>query len=203
MSESGTLPPKSTSRGRIKLEDSPRYEALLEAVKRARRDVENGKYRLRDLALVSALVFTGCRLGEALKLRAGDLDSRSKTIRVLQEKKHATHPRIVPVPSQTFWEIMERYLRRIPGRDDPLFPISERQARNVVYKFSKRYLGKRIRPHALRHSYAVFILKYTKDLEVVRRLLGHSDYKWLKVYLDYTQEDLTQELEKAFREAED
>jgi len=203
MSESGTLPPKSTSRGRIKLEDSPRYEALLEAVKRARRDVENGKYRLRDLALVSALVFTGCRLGEALKLRAGDLDSRSKTVKILQEKKHAAHPRIVPVPSQTFWEIMERYLRRIPGRDDPLFPISERQARNIVYKFSMRYLGKRIRPHALRHSYAVFILKHTKDLEVVRRLLGHSDYKWLKVYLDYTQEDLAAELEKAFREAED
>ena len=60
-----------------------------------------------------------------------------------------------------------------------------------------------MRPHALRHSYAIFILKSTKDLEAVRRLLGHSDYKWLKVYLDYTQEDLAAELEKAFREAED
>jgi len=198
----GTQTPESTSRARVKLEDAPRFEALLEAVKRAYRDVEAGKYRLRDLALVSTLVFTGCRLGEALRLCAGDVDPRSKTVRIMQEKKRATHPRVVPVPSKVFWDIMERYLRRIPGRDDPLFPISERQGRNIVYKFSKRYLGKRIRPHALRHSYAIFILKSTKDLEVVRRLLGHSDYKWLKVYLDYTQEDLAQELEKAFRELE-
>jgi len=81
--------------------------------------------------------------------------------------------------------------------------FSERQARNIVYKFTKRYLGKKVRPHALRYSYAVFVLKNTKDLEAVRRLLGHQDYKWLKVYLDYTQEDLSQELEKAFRELED
>jgi len=47
------------------------------------------------------------------------------------------------------------------------------------------------------------VLKQTKDLKAVGRLLGHSDYKWLKVYLDYTQEDLAQELERAFREVED
>ena len=47
------------------------------------------------------------------------------------------------------------------------------------------------------------MLKRIKDLEAVRRLWEHSTYKWLKVYLDYTQEDLAQELERAFREIED
>ena len=172
-------------------------------IRRAYRDVDNAKYRLRDLTLVTVLAFTGCRLGEALKLRVCDLDHKSKTVRIVREKKGFQQPRIIPIPSPLFWEIIERHLHKIPGREDPLFPISERQARNIIYKFTKRYLGKRTRPHALRHSYAVFILKQTKDLEAVRRLLGHSDYKWLKIYLDYTQEDLTQELEKAFREIED
>jgi len=200
MGESGTLPPNRTSL--IKLEDAPRFEALYSGIRRAYRDVDNAKYKLRDLALVTVLAFTGCRLGEALKLRVCDLDPKAKTVRIMQEKKKTPHPRIVPVPAPIFWEVMERYLRRIPGKEDHLFPISERQARNIVYKFTKRYLGKKIRPHALRHSYAVFILKQTKDLEAVRRLLGHSDYKWLKIYLDYTQEDLSQELERAFREIE-
>jgi len=205
LGESGTQSPKGTGRGSragFRVEDAPRLEAVLSAIKRAYRDVENGRYRLRDLALVATLAFTGCRLGETLRLKAGDLDPKSKTARVLQEKKGQPHPRMVPVPAPVFWEILERYLRRIPHKEDPLFPVSERQARNVVYKFSKRYLGKRIRPHAIRHSYALFVLRATKDLEVVRRLLGHSDYKWLKVYLNYTQEDLASELEKAFREVE-
>jgi len=186
----------------LKLEDIPKFESVFNAIKKAYGDVKRGKYKLRDLALVSILTFTGCRLGECLKLKANDLDPKAKTVRILQEKKGYEHPRVVPIPNQLFWDVIEGYLRRIPSKKDLLFPISERQARNVVYKFSKRYLGKRVRPHALRHSYAIFVLKNTKDLEALRRLLGHSDYKWLKCYLDYSQEDLTQELERAFKNIE-
>ena len=192
----------SRKRKTLKLEDIPRYESLIEAIRRAKRDVDRGKYRLRDLALVSVLVFTGCRIGEALRLRVEDLDQKHKTVRIHQEKKGRDFIRIVPVPVRVFWNIMERFLRRFPSRDMQLFEITDRQARNIVYKFTKRYLRKKTRPHAIRHSYAVFILKKTKDLETVRRLLGHADYKWLKVYLNYTQEDLATMLEKAFNEIE-
>jgi len=186
----------------MKLEDVPKYEALVEAVRRAYSDVEKGKHRLKDLMLVSVLVFTGCRLGEALRLRLEDLDLKERVVRIKQEKKRGEFARIVPVPSKLFWEVAERYARRLPHRTTPLFDISERQARNMVYKFSLRYLRMKFRPHAIRHSYALFILKNTKDLEAVRRLLGHADYKWLKTYLDYTQEDLADELEKAFSNLE-
>jgi len=53
--------------------------------------------------------------------------------------------------------------------------LTDRQARNVVCKFTKRYLKRKIRPHAIRHNYAIAVLKETKNLEVVRRLLGHED----------------------------
>jgi len=49
-------------------------------------------------------------------------------VKIVQEKKEYSHPRLVPVPNPMFWEIAERYLRRIPTKDDPLFPIFERQA---------------------------------------------------------------------------
>jgi len=193
----------SKPRKTMKLEDVPKYEALVDAVKRAFSDVDKARYRLRDLALVATLTFTGCRLGEALKLKLGDLDFKEKTVRIRQEKKREEFTRVVPVPSRIFWDVMERYSRRIPHREALLFEISDRQARNIVYKFSKRYLRMKIRPHAIRHSYALFVLKNTKNLEVVRRLLGHSDYKWLRVYLNYTQEDLAEELARAFDALED
>jgi len=182
----------------LKLVDVPRYEAVQEAIKKAKSDVERGRYMLRDLALIAVLSFTGCRLGEALKLKVGDVDTKHRTIIISQEKKGREFHRIVPVPAEIFWDIIERYLRKFPSRDMRLFDISDRHARNIVYKFTSKYLKRKYRPHVLRHSYAIFILKKTKDLEAVRRLLGHSDYKWLKCYLDYTQEDLEEELAAAF-----
>jgi site-specific recombinase XerC len=37
-----------------------------------------------------------------------------------------------------------------------------------------------VRPRTIRHSYAVAVLKTTKNLEAVRRLLGHRDYTTIK-----------------------
>lgn len=185
---------------RLKIEDVPRYETLVERLERAYRDVDRGRYRLRDLALVATLTFTGCRLGEALSLTLESLDFEHKVVTIAQEKKRTRFVRKVPVPMPLYWKIMERYAKRIPFRNSKLFPITDRQARNIVYKFTKRYLGRKIRPHAIRHSYATFILRKTRDLETVRRLLGHSGYNVLKAYLDYTQEDLESELERIFHE---
>jgi len=95
-----------------------------------------------------------------------------------------------------FEQVIHRYISRIPG--ERLFEITSRQARNIVYAFSVKYLRRRIRPHALRHAYATFILKHTRDLETVRRLLGHAGYDVIKAYLDYTQEDLEERLFEAF-----
>ena len=186
----------------VKLVDVPRYEAVIEAIKKAKKDVEKAKYKLRNLALISILTFSGCRLGEALKLKVEDIDVKNRTIRIVQEKKKKNFIRIIPIPSKQFWDIMERYIKTIPFKSMLLFPITDRQARNIVYSFSQKYLKTKIRPHALRHSYATFILKKTKDIEATRRLLGHSNYKTLKEYLEYTQEDLEETLFTLFRDLE-
>jgi len=185
-------------RGSLKLEDVPPYLALLEAVKKAWSDVSRGRCGARDLALVAILVFTGCRLGEAVLLTRRDLDAKRRIVVIKQLKKRGEFQRVVPVPSSLYWDIMAYYLDRVV--EERLFNISTRQARNIVYAFTEKYLKKRIRPHAIRHSYAVAVLKATKNLEAVRRLLGHSDYSTIKVYLDLTQEDLEQELSKLFKQ---
>lgn len=186
----------------LKLSDIPRYETLLQAVERGWQSYRRRRLRLRDLALMATLVFTGCRIGEAVALQASDVDFTSLTVRIHQEKKKGTFIRVVPVPrTARFWDIMREYVPQLPFTDSRLFPVTTRQARNIVYEFTERYLGRRVRPHAIRHSYAVFILKHTRDLEAVRRLLGHADYRWLRVYLDYSQEDLRSRLDEAFRQA--
>jgi integrase len=184
-------------RGSLRLFDVPPYQALLDAVSRGWRDVQRGRYMLRDLALVSILVFTGCRLGEAMRISKSDLDFKGRAVRINQLKKRESFIRVVPVPSNLFWDIVRSYTERIAS--ERLFRFTIRQGRNILYGFSERYLGRRIRPHAIRHSYAIAVLKATKNLEAVRRLLGHRDYTTIKTYLDMTQEDLEEELSKIFR----
>jgi site-specific recombinase XerD len=43
------------------------------------------------------------------------------------------------------------------------------------------------------------VLKATKNLEAVRRLLSRRDYATIKIYLDLTREDLEQELDRLFK----
>jgi integrase len=73
----------------LKLADVPPYEALLDAVERLWNDYKRGKFKwferevedvvaLRDVALFAVLVFTGCRLGEALALTREDVDPKRK-----------------------------------------------------------------------------------------------------------------------------
>ena len=71
----------------LKIEDVPPYQSLLDAVERAYNDVKQARYKLKDLALVSIIVYTGCRIGEAVKLTREDVDVRERCIKLRQLKK--------------------------------------------------------------------------------------------------------------------
>ncbi len=174
----------------LKLSDVINYNVLVDAIKK----MEN-KVRLRDLALYALLVYTGIRLGEALRLKWPDVDFKNKTITIQQLKKRGDYVRVV-VAHDALFDILYRYKQKSIG--DKLFDMTDRNARYIIYKLTKRFIGKRLRPHAIRHSYATFILKSTKDLEVVRRLLGHSGYNAIKYYVDYTSEDLSETIKHAY-----
>ncbi|MDP8023783.1 MAG: tyrosine-type recombinase/integrase [Nitrososphaeria archaeon] len=180
---------------KLRLEDVPDYGDLVSALMKNR-----SKLKLKDLAFVSFLAFTGARIGEALNLNWEDLDFKNRTVTIRQEKKRENYVRKVPVPNDFFWDILRRLReKRSTGRP---FNFTERNGRYIVYKVTRKILKKRYRPHAIRHAYATFIMKKTKDLEMVRRLLGHRDYTVIREYMNYTQEDLEDELRGIFNEIE-
>ena len=88
-----------------------------------------------------------------MQLKRRDVDSKRRVVVVRQLKRRGEFQRVVPVLSNLYWEIMTYCLERtVEGR---VFNVLVRQARNIVYFFTERYLKKSIRPHAIRHSYAV------------------------------------------------
>ena len=50
--------------------------------------------------------------------------------------------------------------------------------------------NKKISPHTLRHSYATQFYKQTKDIETLRRILGHSDISTTTIYITLANKDI-------------
>ena len=63
---------------------------------------------------------------------------------------------------------------------------------------------KKLSLHKLRHTFATFTLKHTKDIRLVSKLLGHSDVRTTEIYLDEKQEleleaEMLAEMEGGYR----
>lgn len=160
---------------------------------------------LRDRAVLELIYGAGLRVSEAVSLEREGLDLAGSAVRVTGKRGKT---RWVPLPSLTCaW--IERYLRSarpaLAKRPSSLLILSDRgkvMRREQVYRVLRRCarlaeLEERFGPHALRHSYAVHLLKGGADLRAVQELLGHESIATTQVY---TQLDLD-EVRRRYRDA--
>ena len=184
-------------KGNLKLDDIPSWSDIIKLCNFLRRLYEKKRTlrSLRDYLMLSLLAKTGIRLGELLLMRKSDFDLRQGTAKIKQLKKRRDVKREIIIPPELI-PYLRVYFRQIR---DKLFNMTERNARQLIYNYTKKILGRRYRPHAFRHSYAIRILEKTRDLELVRRILGHSSYDILKVYLNFTLRDRKLEIIQAIQ----
>ncbi|KAA0969853.1 tyrosine-type recombinase/integrase [Paeniglutamicibacter gangotriensis] len=145
--------------------------------------------------LLRLLWCCGIRIGEACALTVSDLDIGAGTILIRHAKGDRT--RLLPM-SQSLWEYVAGYLQRCePAEADGASPLMPTARGNVPrgshagVALSKLFAhagvltrqGKPIRPHDLRHSYAVHALEKMVDdgtdiyaaLPLLATYLGHAD----------------------------
>ncbi len=162
----------------------------------------------RDFALVATFLVTGIRLGEALALTTQSIDGPKGARRVRVVGKGGV-ARSIPVD-----EALEHHLgvylasrrRRFPRRNPaakgaPLFVGRGGEAitrGDVQYTIARLYrragLGAQ-KPagalvHALRHGFATQALETGADVVEVQELLGHTDLKTTRRYLQATADQL-------------
>jgi len=58
------------------------------------------------------------------------------------------------------------------------------------YAFKAGIKNKKVSPHTLRHSYATQFYKQTKDIETLRRILGHTDIGTTTIYITLANTDV-------------
>jgi len=144
--------------------------------------VPHPSYRM----LFRTMVATGLRIREACRLRVCDLDPARGIIRTVGK---GGHERQVALP-----RILLRALRRHCRETRPVAPwlFTGRLGRPLdpdharrVFRAACRASGleRKATPHALRHTYATFLLEAGADLRVIQALLGHANICSTEHYL--------------------
>jgi len=203
------------AKGRLRLEDVPSWEEVLklwdfvldrfvgagkEAEKVRRELLREGFrpiYSLREVCFFGLLFFTGCRVSELLAIRKKDVNLLKKVILIRQLKKRKGEELIrevlLPPPVEEY--LREYVLREVKSEELFLFEFTRQRAWQLVRELTEKVLNRPLHPpHVFRHAFAIRLLKTTSNMEYVRRLLGHKDYETLKHYLDFTIEDMKEEL---------
>ena len=175
------IPVKRAPKPSIDYLERDEMEALLRA---ADRSTPDGR---RDYALISFAWQTGARVGEITALRACDLQLEAPAhVRIWGKGRKE---RAVPLWARTA-AVLRAWLveRRVDPRGAaPVFvnihgqPLTRWGVRYILQKHARSaaeacpgLAGKRVHPHALRHTTAVHMLQAGADPSAIRDVLGHA-----------------------------
>ena len=181
-----------TSDQKLVLKDVPSWSEVEKIIGTLIRRHKQGSVSLRDLCIEGLLATTGIRTSELLALRKEDFDFNQGLVTVRQLKKKGEFVRQT-VMSDDLKPYLEEYMKGVRG-SRPAFKLTRRQVLNITHRYTAEIIGRPIRNHAFRHAYAIRILEKTRDLELCRRLIGHSELETVKIYLDFAIGDRAKEV---------
>ena len=135
------------------------------------------------------LAHTGCRISEALALRARDVDLEASEVRFRTLKRRKEHWRAVPVPEELTRELaLVHGLRRAQTRPRSaaarLWPFTRPTASRHIAQLMRAAAieGPQACPKGLRHAYGVAAVAAGVPLPTVAAVLGHAHLTTTALY---------------------
>jgi site-specific recombinase XerD len=169
---------------------------------------------MRNRAIISVMLNMGLRVSEVSSLRPGDINLTKNKLRIVAGK--GSVDRDLAIPFYTA-ELLRAWKKAKPAGSEYFFCIIKNKKEGKfaslvgsklsirgIQVFVKRYgqragITKNISPHTLRHTYATQYYRQTKDIETLRRILGHSDISTTTIYITLANIDVENGM-KAFKE---
>lgn len=152
---------------------------------------------VRNLALILLMLDGGCKVSELVGkentetlvsgLRNGDIDWKKNVITINNEKKGTS--RLIPIQQETK-NAMLRWKELRPASNTDLFFISLK-GKKIQNRYIREFLStyarqegiqKPVKPSILRHTYAKKLFEVSKNIELVRRRLGHINITSTALY---------------------
>ncbi len=150
----------------------------------------------RDHALFALMLGSGIRLGSALGLEVGDVDLERGELTLRRTK--GAMPTTIPL-ARAVRDHLSAYLDGraggpvFPGRNGE--PLSARHVQRRLVRWCQiAGIGRHVKPHDLRHSFAIRLYKRTRDLLLVQAALRHRSIASTTVYAQCDDERLREML---------
>lgn len=144
-----------------------------------------------ERAMLMLFVRCGLRIGEVRALRIQSFERGPQLLRVVGK---GDKERLIPITRDTS-QVLDTYLQTLPYTHGPLFPMRQGRRlvrpirpmsisgiRGIVYRITAR-AGRKLNPHALRHSFATALLDAGADLRTLQELMGHASLNTTQIYL--------------------
>ncbi len=165
------------------------------------RSDKRAKRLLRDRALWELLYGAGLRISEAVGLDLEDVDLSRDVVRVTGKGRKV---REVPLGGAARAAVIAWLeVRRAPRRNQALFPGHRCQrldlsgVRRRLGRRGLKTIGRRVNPHALRHSFGTHLLDGGADLRAIQELMGHANLSTTQRYTHLSLERLRESYDTA------
>ena len=165
---------------------------------------------IRNKAMLSILLNCGLRVSELTNLKPNDISLTKATLRVVEGK--GKKDRDIPyIPDYTI-ELLRQWNGIRPKGSKYFFTtlvdkpqgrfssksgdkVSVRYIQLMVKRYAKKAgIKKDVTPHTLRHSFGTDFYKNTKDIEALKKILGHSDISTTQIYVTLASLDVEKAL---------
>ena len=150
-------------------------------------------YNLKHKLGLCMMYCCGIRIYEVVRLKIHNIDFNKRVILIKGKGGKHRHT-IIP---KAILNNLELFHNSINNKNPYLFQsyrnhLSERSFQEVLKRtIRKAGLTKKFTLHDLRHSFAINLLDKGIDIELVRKLLGHSSLRTTQIYLQCRTYDLT------------
>ena len=157
----------------------------------------------RNKAIISIMLNMGLRLGEVVNLKPRDINLSKGKLRVVDGKYKRDRDLFIP---ELCTMLLEKWKKVKPENTKYFFTtlkgkkLMDKYIQAMVIRYGKKAsIDKKISPHTLRHTYATRYYRQTKDIETLRKILGHSDISTTTIYITLANIDVENGM-KQFKE---
>ena len=135
------------------------------------------------------LVYSGCRISEALAVRISDIGIGEANVRIRTLKRRKETWREVPLPEFFVRELeLVHQLRKFAAdskmKDDRLWPFSRASASRFIAELMKQagIRGPQACTKGLRHAFGITAVENGVPLPIIAAILGHSQITTTAIY---------------------
>lgn len=182
---------KTVSASEMRLYDRQKRRLYINAVERERFLIAAMRAPAEVRTFCLTLLYTGCRISEALELSPSSVqvDDRVITIRSLK-KREKLEMREVPVPKVLADDLNRTHtIKALPVSTTPLWRHGGQAIkRGLAYRWVKGVMeeagieGVHACPKGLRHGYGVHATRSGVQLHMLQKWMGHAAMKTTAIY---------------------